>query len=50
MNKNRIFFETNVLVYAHDSSATYHLDSAELLKMAVQNNIQGVLAEQNIIE
>ncbi len=50
MNKHRIFFDTNVLVYAHDRSATYHIDAAELLKMAVENKIQGVLAEQNIIE
>ena len=50
MNKSRIFFDTNVLVYAHDRSATYHTESAELLKMAVDNNIRGFLAEQNIIE
>ncbi|MEQ9236354.1 type II toxin-antitoxin system VapC family toxin [Coleofasciculus sp. E2-BRE-01] len=50
MSQSKIFFDTNVLVYAHDRSATYHIDSAELLKMAVDNKIQGVLAEQNIIE
>ncbi len=50
MNEKRILFDTNVLVYAHDRSATYHTDSAELLKMAVENKIRGVLGEQNIIE
>ncbi|MDJ1173234.1 type II toxin-antitoxin system VapC family toxin [Roseofilum capinflatum] len=50
MNKPRIFFDTNVLVYAHDRTSTYHTDSATLLKMAVEQNIQGVLAEQNLIE
>ena len=48
--KIRILFDTNVLVYAHDESSIYHNDSAELLKIAIENKIQGVLAEQNIIE
>jgi predicted nucleic acid-binding protein len=51
MNKKiKVLFDTNILVYAHDESATYHTDSAELLKLAIENQIQGVLAEQNIIE
>jgi predicted nucleic acid-binding protein len=51
MNKKiKVFFDTNILVYAHDELATYHNDSAELLKLAIENQIQGVLAEQNIIE
>lgn len=33
MNQIRIFFDTNVLVYAHDESAVYHKDSAELLTL-----------------
>ncbi|CAC5342035.1 MULTISPECIES: type II toxin-antitoxin system VapC family toxin [Planktothrix] len=48
--KIRVLFDTNILVYAHDESATYHTDSAELLKLAIENQIQGILAEQNIIE
>ncbi|MBE9224477.1 hypothetical protein IQ264_03185 [Phormidium sp. LEGE 05292] len=50
MSQIKIFFDTNVLVYAHDKSASYHTNSAELLKMAVETKIQGVIAEQNMIE
>ncbi|MEP0916127.1 PIN domain-containing protein [Leptolyngbya sp. DQ-M1] len=50
MSKTRILFDTNVLVYAHDTASRYHSDSAALLLQAFQQNIQGVLAEQNIIE
>ncbi|MBD1847115.1 PIN domain-containing protein [Cyanobacteria bacterium FACHB-63] len=50
MSKTRILFDTNVLVYAHDAASRYHNDSAALLLQAFQQNIQGVLAEQNIIE
>ncbi|MGB5593384.1 MAG: hypothetical protein WBM32_05490 [Crocosphaera sp.] len=42
--------DTNILVYAHDESSVYHVDSADLLKLAIENKIQGVLAEQNIVE
>ena len=31
MNQSKIFFDTNVLVYAHDRSSTYHAESALLL-------------------
>ncbi len=48
--KIKVLFDTNVLVYAHDESSIYHTDSAELLKIAIEHKIQGVLAEQNIIE
>lgn len=50
MSKTRILFDTNVLVYAHDTTSRFHNDSATLLLQAFQQNIQGVLAEQNIIE
>ncbi|MGK7884289.1 MAG: type II toxin-antitoxin system VapC family toxin [Crocosphaera sp.] len=48
--KIRVSFDTNILVYAHDESSMYHLDSADLLTLAIENKIQGVLAEQNIVE
>ncbi len=48
--KIRVLFDTNILVYAHDESSIYHLDSADLLTLAIENKIQGVLAEQNIVE
>lgn len=38
--KIRVLFDTNVLVYAHDESAAYHTDSAELLKLAIENQSQ----------
>lgn len=50
MNPIRIFFDTNVLVYAHDESSAYHADSAQLLALVFQNKLQGVVAEQNLIE
>ena len=50
MNKIKIFFDTNILVYAHDQSSIHHLNSSKLLKLAIDNQVQGVLAEQNIIE
>ena len=50
MNPIKIFFDTNVLVYAHDVSAPNHPDSARLLTMVVEKRIRGVIAEQNIIE
>ena len=50
MSQMRIFFDTNVLVYAHDQSSVHHPDSASLLAKVFEDKIQGVLAEQNIIE
>lgn len=50
MSKTRILFDTNVLVYAHDVASRFHYESAALLLQVFQCNIQGVLAEQNIIE
>ena len=50
MSLIKIFFDTNVLVYAHDESASYHTESAELLQMVFEGKVQGIIAEQNIIE
>ncbi|VXD21809.1 putative PilT protein [Planktothrix serta PCC 8927] len=50
MSLIKIFFDTNVLVYAHDESANYHTESAELLQMTLEEKVQGIIAEQNIIE
>ena len=50
MNPIRIFFDTKVLVYAHDQSSVHHTDSAILLSKVFESKIQGILAEQNIIE
>jgi hypothetical protein len=37
MSQIRIFLDTNILVYAHDSLSQYHTDSANLLTMVVAN-------------
>jgi predicted nucleic acid-binding protein len=50
MSQIRIFLDTNILVYAHDSSSQYHTDAANLLTMVFENSLQGVIAEQNLIE
>jgi predicted nucleic acid-binding protein len=49
MNKIKVFFDTNVLIYAHDESSIYHENSANLLNLVFENQITGVIAEQNII-
>jgi predicted nucleic acid-binding protein len=46
----KIFFDTNVLVYAHDRSSVFHTESASLLKLVFSCQIKGIIAEQNIIE
>ena len=51
MSMTRIFFDTNVLVYAHDESSSFHAQSATLLNLVLEdNNIRGVIAEQNLVE
>jgi predicted nucleic acid-binding protein len=50
MTKTRIFLDTNVLVYAHDTASQYHVDSANLLAKIIKELWQGVLAEQTLIE
>jgi predicted nucleic acid-binding protein len=50
MTKTRIFLDTNVLVYAHDTASQYHVDSANLLTKIIEGLWQGVLAEQTLIE
>jgi predicted nucleic acid-binding protein len=50
MNKTRIFLDTNVLVYAHDTASQYHLESAELLTRILGGQWQGIIAEQTLIE
>ena len=48
--KIKVLFDTNILVYAHDEIITHYNTLTELLKFALDNQIQGVLVEQNIIE
>ena len=50
MNLRKIFFDTNVLVYAHDKDSSFHTDSASLLQLVFSGEVRGIIAEQNIIE
>jgi predicted nucleic acid-binding protein len=50
MNLIRIFFDTNVLVYAHDRASSYHANSISLITKVFEGNMHGIVAEQNIIE
>ena len=50
MSPIRVFFDTNVLVYAHNQASVYHSDSASFLEAAFQQSVQGIIAEQNIVE
>ena len=50
MSQSQIFFDTNVLIYAHDRASAFHIESASLLKLVFSHQIKGIIAEQNIIE
>ena len=50
MNQSQIFFDTNVLVYAHDRDSAFHTDCASLLQLVFSGQVKGIIAEQNIIE
>lgn len=45
-----VFFDTNVLVYAHDELSPFHDKSALLLDLAIKKDIIGIISEQNIME
>jgi predicted nucleic acid-binding protein len=45
-----VFFDTNVLVYAHDELSPFHENSALLLDLAIKKEITGIISEQNIME
>jgi predicted nucleic acid-binding protein len=50
MQKISVFFDTNVLVYAHDELSPFHEKSAILLDLAINKEVKGIISEQNIIE
>jgi predicted nucleic acid-binding protein len=50
MQKISVFFDTNVLVYAHDELSPFHEKSALLLDLVLGKEISGIISEQNIIE
>ncbi|RJQ15973.1 MAG: PIN domain-containing protein [Nitrospiraceae bacterium] len=45
-----VFFDTNVLVYAHDELSPFHNNSALLLDLAIKKEITGIISEQNVME
>ncbi len=45
-----VFFDANVLVYAHDELSPFHKKSALLLDLSIRKEITGIIAEQNIME
>lgn len=45
-----VFFDTNVLVYAHDELSRFHYNAALLLDLAIKKDITGLISEQNIME
>jgi predicted nucleic acid-binding protein len=50
MLKVSVFFDTNVLVYAHDELSAFHENSALLLDLAIKKEIAGIISEQNLME
>ena len=46
----RVLFDTNVLIYAHDSASIYHAEAADLLVRVFDSSFQGVVDEQVLIE
>ena len=46
----RVLFDTNILIYAHDSASIYHFEAADLLAKVFDLSIQGIVAEQVLIE
>ncbi|MDA8214527.1 MAG: hypothetical protein M0Z64_04515 [Nitrospiraceae bacterium] len=45
MQKISVFFDTNVLVYAHDELSPFHEKSALLLDLALGKEISGIISE-----
>lgn len=45
-----ILFDTNILVYAHNSDSPYHLKALNLVQAAIEGELEAVLAQQNLLE
>ncbi|MFZ5998090.1 MAG: type II toxin-antitoxin system VapC family toxin [Nitrospirota bacterium] len=50
MQKISVFFDTNVLIYAHDELSPFHDKSALLLDLALGKEVVGIISEQNVME
>lgn len=45
-----LLLDTNVLVYAHNQDALFHLPALRLISSILKGDIKGVLAQQNLWE
>lgn len=45
-----ILFDTNILVYAHNKSSSFHKHSLGLVNKVKEGEIKGALAQQNLVE
>ena len=50
MQRVSVFLDTNILVYAHDELSPFHNKCALLLDSVINNEIKGIIAEQNVME
>lgn len=45
-----VVFDSNILVYGHNSDSTFHNQALYLIKDVLVGNIEGVLTHQNLLE
>jgi len=50
MTKQKLLIDTNILVYAFDSSSPYHQTGASILRLCFKQKISGHITHQNITE
>lgn len=46
----KTLIDTNILVYAHDSSSSYQKSAAEIVRNALEGRLEAVISIQNIAE
>lgn len=45
-----VVFDSNILVYGHNSDSTFHHQALSLIKDVLAGNVEGVLTHQNLLE
>lgn len=45
-----VVFDSNILVYGHNSDSTFHNQAVSLIKDVLAGNLEGVLTHQNLLE
>jgi len=45
-----ILLDTNILVYAHNSSSIFHSQSLDTVKDVIEGRLRGLLTHQNLLE